>query len=215
MVPSNENGYPDINACSEKIHTFDRFDKPVIITEIAIPDTPSQQAQANWLKSFYSMAFQIPSVKSICYYYTVDDGGLTSGLYPDANSPPRLIYYALGDTIKNMTSAGFVTTGTSGIATIEGYAGDYQLLVNTGDKTANFTVYINEGEAKNMSLNMPLLPTPTPTATSPINTLSPNPAASPSQSATPLIPEFQASTVIILVSILVLSALLIRRKNKS
>ncbi len=203
MVPSDENGYPDVNACSEKIHTFDRFNKPVIITEIAIPDTPSQQTQADWLKSFYSMAFQIPSVKSICYYYTVDDGGLTSGLYPDANSPPRLIYYALGDIIKNLTSNGSVTTGTSGDAMIEGYAGDYQLLVNTGDKVSNFTIHINEGEARNVSLNMSPLPTPTPTTTLPTNTPSPNPTASPSQSVTPLIPEFSASIVIVLVPILV------------
>jgi hypothetical protein len=165
MVSQDANGYANITECVDKIHTFDRFNKPVIITEIAIPDIPSQTTQADWLTSFYSTISQIPSVKGICYYYTVDDGGLTSGLYPNANSQPRLIYYALGDAIKSMTSSGTSIANEQGTLSVEGYAGNYSIKVTYDGKTYEVTTHITEGEAKNVAFTLPAETTPTPTPT--------------------------------------------------
>jgi endo-1,4-beta-xylanase len=167
MVASDENGYPSIIATQEKILSFARFGKPIIITEIAVPEKPSREAQANWLRSFYEMAVEIPAVKGIVWFYVVDDQGggelATAGLFPDANSAPRPIYQTLADVIRERTTTGTSKTDSNGKVVIEGYAGDYQISVEDGVRTTSFSIHVSEGENSSVILSAPTLtPTVTP-----------------------------------------------------
>ena len=195
FVPSDENGYPGIDASQERILSFVRFGKPIIITEIAIPEVPSREAQANWFRSFYTMAFEISAVKGIVWYYVVDDPNFppaaTAGLFPNLDyvpPTPRLIYQALADLIRERTTSGITHSDSNGIVSIEGYAGNYQVAINDNAQDYSLLIHIAEGENRSIIFSVPTAtPTPSPTQTS-------TPTLSPTQTPTP---TFSPTTTII------------------
>jgi hypothetical protein len=199
MVPSDVNGYPSIGASQSKIESFARFNKPILITEIAVPDRPSTKVQSEWLRSFYAMAYEIPSVQGIFWFYTVDDPFmLGAGLFPNENSDPRPIYNALGEIIQERTTDGTTKTDSRGIMRIEGYAGDYQIQVDDGAQRTSFSIHITERKDNSILLVAPtptptVTPVPTPTHTA---TATPKPTATPTQEPTSLPKSTVAPTVL-------------------
>lgn len=145
----DENGYPDIGWASEMLDSYIRFGKPIILSEVGVSDTPSQETQAAWLTAFYAMAFERLQVAGITWLFLDDNDFLPgSGLMPTFDSPPRRAYRALAEVIKNRTTKGTATTDSTGTARIVGYAGDYRIDVRDADRTASFVVHISEGKER-------------------------------------------------------------------
>ncbi len=195
------NGYPSIVPASAMLDSFARFGKPIILSEIGVPDKPSPEAQSEWLGAFYAMAYEKPFVVGITWYFVEDDseGGLGSGagLFPDRSSSPRPVYQALANVIKERTTRGTAKTNSEGMAIIEGYAGDYLLEVSDGTRKASFSIHITERKDGFTSLAAPTM-TPTPTLT-PTHTATPTPestaTATPTQEPTPLLKHTATPTV--------------------
>ena len=142
----DRNGYPAIPAVSSRLDDFARFGKPVFISEMGVTDKPSPQAQADWLRAIYAMAFEKPYLAGVLWYFVVDDPFLPGGgLFPDVASPARPAYQAMADMIAQRTSAAATKTDRQGVVQIEGYAGDYQVEVGEGAVKAGVTVHVSEG----------------------------------------------------------------------
>jgi hypothetical protein len=142
----DRNGYPAISAVSSRLDDFARFGKPVFISEMGVTDKPSPQAQADWLRAIYSMAFEKPFVAGLTWYFVVDDPFLPgAGLFPNAALPARPVYQAMADMIAQRTTAAATTTDSVGVVRVEGYAGDYLVEVGEGAARASFTVHVAEG----------------------------------------------------------------------
>jgi len=142
----DRNGYPAIPAVSSRLNDFARFRKPVFISEMGVPDKPSPQAQADWLRSLYAMAFEKPFVAGLAWYFVVDDPFLPgTGLFPDASSPARPVYQAVADVIGQRTTAAATSADRQGTVRIEGYAGDYLMEVGEGAARASVSVHVAEG----------------------------------------------------------------------
>jgi GH35 family endo-1,4-beta-xylanase len=153
IVP-DVNGYPSIEWASTMLDSFARFGKPIILSEVAVTNVPSPEAQANWLRAFYTMAFEKPFVVGITWYFVDDDPYLPgAGLFPDVDSPPRPVYEALADVIRERTSQGTTKTDSEGRVKIEGYAGDYLIEVGIGARKLR-SCYISQKEKK-ARLNVP------------------------------------------------------------
>ncbi len=142
----DRNGYPAILAVSTRLDDFARFGKPVFISEMGVPDRPSPQAQADWLRASYAMAFEKPYLAGMLWYFVVDDPFLPgAGLFADTTSPGRPAYEAMANVIAQRTSAAATSTDRRGAIRIEGYAGDYRVEVGEGAARADITVHIAEG----------------------------------------------------------------------
>ena len=173
------------------LDSYARFQKPIILSEIGVPDKPSAQAQADWLRAFYAMAFEKPNVVGVTWYFVEDDAFLPGGgLFSNVNLPPRPAYQALADVIRERTTTGTTKADSEGVVRIEGYAGDYRIEVSDGARGATFTIHITERKDGTISL---AAPTPTPTITftptsTPTVTATPKPTstATPTQSPSPL-----------------------------
>ena len=112
-------------------------------------------------RAVYAMAFEKPFVAGITWYIVLDDPWLAgAGLIPGPEWPPRLVYQAIGEVIEERTTTGTVGIDSAGIATIEGYAGDYRLEINDGTRTTVRHVHITEEEDDSVLLQ------PMPAATS-------------------------------------------------
>ena len=143
----DSNGYPIVSQVSARLDDFARFGKPLFISEMGIPATPSPEAQAAWLRAIYGMAFEKSLMAGLVWYFVVDDPFLPgAGLFPDAASPARPTYQALADVIAQRTTAATTATDRKGVVRIEGYAGDYLVEVGGGPAPRSFTIHIAEGQ---------------------------------------------------------------------
>jgi GH35 family endo-1,4-beta-xylanase len=183
----DRNGYPKILSTSARLDQFARFNKPIILSEVGVPDLPSPQTQADWLRNFYTMAFEKPDVAGIAWYFVDDDPFLPgAGLFPSFDSPPRPVYQALADFIQDKTTTGTTRTDANGNARIEGYAGNYQVQASNSERTVSLSIHIAERQdsvfavhinAQSQAAIVQLTPTPLPTPT-------PTPTITPTLTAT-------------------------------
>lgn len=154
------NGYPSIEWASAMLDSYARFGKRVILSEVGVKDVPSQEAQAEWLRTFYAMAFEKQFVLGITWYFVDDDPFLPGGgLFPSIDLPPRPIYDALTQVIQERTTKGVAETNSEGSVKIEGFAGNYLIQANDGLRSASFTIHIAEGEDLSITLTAPLFTT--------------------------------------------------------
>ena len=155
----DEIAYTDIQWASSVLDSYARFGKPVMVSETCVPDKPTLEAQAEWLRKFYAMAFEKPFVVGITWYFIDDDhtqdvpAFFGCGLFPDFDSEPRPIYQALADVIQERTTEGTAKTDADGRVRIVGYAGDYLIEADDGIRKASFSIHINEGKEDHISLS--------------------------------------------------------------
>jgi GH35 family endo-1,4-beta-xylanase len=148
------NGYPSVTWASSMLDSYARYGRPVILSEVGVTETPSPDAQAEWLRAFYSMAFDKTYVHGVTWYFVDDDPFLPgAGLFPTTDSSPRPIYDAMADVIRERTTRGVTHTNTSGVARIDGYAGDYLIKVSDGTVMTSSTVHITDGEVTTLSIS--------------------------------------------------------------
>lgn len=169
----DENGYPDIEWLSERLDAFAEYGVPVMLNEIGVPDTPSQETQAEWMRQVYSLALSKPYVIGAVWLFLVDhlDFLPGAGLYPNLDQPPRLIYKTYAEIIAKHTSQGTAVSDRTESVTFTGFAGDYRIQVTCRDRSLTLTEHISGGETV---LRQVTLPSPTPSP-SPSPTITPSP----------------------------------------
>jgi GH35 family endo-1,4-beta-xylanase len=130
-VPLDGNGYPDVGWTSSRLDAFSVISKPIVLSEVGVPYTPSVEAQSQWLRSLYTLAFNKPYMRGVTWYFAADDPFLPGAGLMNDDFTPRPIYYTLEDLIASWTTAEMVTTNVSGTAMITGYGGEYCASVMT------------------------------------------------------------------------------------
>jgi hypothetical protein len=177
-IDDGGNGRPGLSLASQS-RVLDRyavFGKPIFVRELQAPS--AQYAGSNWwhrswdeatqaefLEKFYTIAFSKPLVKEIAWSYGVIDGEsfITSGGLLDTTGKPKAAYNTLMNLIASWTTSGIGTTNENGELLIRGFAGDCQLQVDAGTRSAAFSIYLAEKKETLISLT---IPAPTPTITS-------------------------------------------------
>ena len=136
----------DMSACYDRYQTMlAPSGKKINGSEFSIPSESlaghigywsipwSQDTQAQYLTTAYTIFFSKPSNMALIWYDTVDPGAwiVYGGLidaagYPTAGQPKKA-YYALQQLISSWTTSGEGITGTDGSLDIRGFGGEYTL----------------------------------------------------------------------------------------
>jgi GH35 family endo-1,4-beta-xylanase len=151
----------DLAHISALLDRLGEYGKLVHITEQSVPSTwdPDwtqygagwrhhhwdEETQAEYVHSFYTLAFSKERVEAITWWCINDDYSFifTGGLL-DKNNQPKPVYFMLRDLIDGWTSSGQLQTDSTGKATIHGYGGEYKLTVNYDGQTWSDAVHIWE-----------------------------------------------------------------------
>ena len=154
----DSSGYPDLAWTSARLDAFGGIGKPVLLSEIGIPQTPSSAAQTQWMKDVYTLAFNKPYVRGVVWLFVVDDPFLPGAGLMNDDYTPRPAFTSLGDLIAAWTSTGNTSTDhTNGAAEISGYAGDYQVSITSPGCSFSATLHIQEGGHLTIPLKSPQL----------------------------------------------------------
>jgi GH35 family endo-1,4-beta-xylanase len=151
-IPLDDSGYPNISWVSDVLDDYSNFNKTVFIFEIAVPDTPNSEAQAEWLWDFYAMAFGKLFVRAIVWYFITDDPFMPGGGLLYDNYKPKPAYEALREFIDRHTTRGKQKTDESGRIYFKGFAGNYNLTISTPTGTITKNIHVYETGSNNITL---------------------------------------------------------------
>lgn len=214
-VPLDGKDYPVIPWVSNRLDQFGKLGKPIILTEVDITTEPSQKAQAEWLREFYTMTFTKSYVKGIAWSFTFDDPFLPKGgLVEYAQNGGHLelkgrqAYYALKNLTSSWLTEGSGTTDAEGNARFRGFAGNYSITVNArGFKPVEAIVHVPEQTESQFQIRMSLeTPSETTLATAVSKT------SMHEQVTSPALSPQQAYAAVIVVSIACVTAFLLKRR---
>jgi endo-1,4-beta-xylanase len=144
----NTDGYvpPGLNlvSLSRLLDRYSVFNKPIFVRELSAPSLhytgstwwhrPWDQAtQAEFLEKFYTIAFSRPLVQEIGWSYGMSDetAYIRGGGLLDASLNPKIAYYKLKDLLTSLTTSGAGQTDADGNFLLQGFAGQYNIIVNT------------------------------------------------------------------------------------
>ena len=151
-VPLDSHDYPDLTWTASRLDTFSTISKPIILSEVGVPYTPSVEAQSQWLYDLYTLAFDKPYMRGVTWYFAADDSFLPGAGLMNDDFTPRPIFYALKNVIASWTTSGTTTTGIDGTAVITGYAGDYRVSMIAPGCSISTSFHIFEREEHTISL---------------------------------------------------------------
>jgi hypothetical protein len=151
---------------SQLIDHYATLGKPIYIKELAAPSTQvngsawwhniwNESTQAEYLTSFYTIAFSKPQVHAISWGWGVLDSDawtISGGLFKDP-STPKASYWALKQLIDSWTTIGQGKTNNRGEYALRGFAGDYVITIRTADGTKN-TRLVHISERSRASINV-------------------------------------------------------------
>ncbi len=141
--------YYDPDHLVQQMDMYSEFNKPLQITEITVPAysylEEDEDIQAKLLEYLYTLWFSHPSIEQIIYWNLVDGyaaftepGNMTGGenvyygglLRFDMSEKPA---YRVLDTLinKKWHTAETVSTDSEGLASFDGFYGDYEITVST------------------------------------------------------------------------------------
>jgi GH35 family endo-1,4-beta-xylanase len=178
-IDSGGSARPGLSLASQSrvLDQYAVFGKPIFVSELSAPSAQypgsnwwhrpwDEATQAEFLEKFYTIAFSKPLVKEIAWSYGIIDGEsfIQSGGLLDTTGKPKVAYNTLKNLIATWTTSGIGTTNENGELLISGFAGDYQLLVDDGTGSTEFSIYL--AEQKNTLLTL-TIPSPAPTITLP------------------------------------------------
>jgi hypothetical protein len=153
----DSNGYPDLAWTSARLDAFSGIGKPVLLSEIGIPQTHTIEAQSQWIRDVYTLAFNKPYVLGVVWLFVIDDPFLPGAGLMNDDYTPRPAFYTLKNLIAAWTSTGSTRADIVGAAEISGYAGDYQVLISSPGCSFSATIHIHEGERLTTTLKSPQL----------------------------------------------------------
>ena len=122
---------------------FAELGKPVHITEFAVPSSFSDdwdsgwwrrkwspEVQADFVERMYTLAFSKPHVHEITYWGITDhEPWVVTGGLMDKSLRPKPVLATLQRLIRSWTTTGETTTDGNGRATIKGFGGRYEVVV--------------------------------------------------------------------------------------
>ncbi len=96
----------DMMAIGKLLDEYQRFGKPVHITELEVRTNPgrggvewhapfSEKIQADWMEWFYTLAYARPQIKAITWWDFAEPAFIRSGAFLDENQRPREIFHRL------------------------------------------------------------------------------------------------------------------------
>ena len=115
-----------------------------------------EELKVEWMKKFYTIAFSKSLIRGITYRTAKDQPYQTAqrGLL-SASYVPRESFYALKKLItEDWTTRLHMRTDANGRVEFRGFAGDYQITVNTEDSKINSTIHVYEGKSNAYNINL-------------------------------------------------------------
>lgn len=154
-VPLDSNGYPELSWVSDLLDNFGAFGKPVFLSEISVPNEPSEEAQAKWLHDVYNMAFDKSFMGGISWHYIVDDPFLPGGGLFENDYTPRMAYQTLQGLLGSWTTNGSGMTDAQGIVRFSGFAGEYNIDISAGGYgTETAMIHIPEQRENSLTITL-------------------------------------------------------------
>ena len=155
-VPRDYNGYPSIPWIASVLDDlFRTFRKPIIISEVSVPKMPSEDAQAEWLRKLYTLAFMKPYMKGVVWYFLVDHSFIPGGGLFNYDYTPRKAFYTLKELLKQWTTKGEGRTDFRGTFRFRGFAGEYNVIVSApGYRTRTLKIYVQEGKGISLTITL-------------------------------------------------------------
>lgn len=155
LIPTDFKGYPMLSSVSPRLDQYGKLGKPIILTEVDVSDIPGEKAQAEWLKTLYTMAFSKPYVKGIAWSFLYDDPFIPGGGILDCEKydnyhvcydvKPKQAYYAVKNLTASWWTEGNGITDAEGRLRFRGFAGDYSITTTAkGFQPLNTTIHVQE-----------------------------------------------------------------------
>ncbi|MBN1161212.1 MAG: endo-1,4-beta-xylanase [Dehalococcoidales bacterium] len=153
----------------ELIDRYSTLGKPIHITELSVPsehagqgywEQPwSEEIQAEYLKTAYTIFFSKPSVENITWMNATDNLYFGSpfiyhGGILDEQFNPKISYYYLKKLIRDWTTSGSGTTDSKGQFSFRGFGGTYEIIVtdNVTGTTTSQLISIEEQKTNEISV---------------------------------------------------------------
>ncbi|MGD6808038.1 MAG: hypothetical protein ACQCN4_14075 [Candidatus Bathyarchaeia archaeon] len=170
--PMNYNVALDLVSISNMIDQYSSYGKPIFYRENQAPSTQveggnwwhgtwNEQTQAEYVKSFYTLAFGKPLMYGAGWStgFADDDsyaaGAINGGLL-NSDLTPKQAYYTLQELISSWTTSASGKTDQSGEFKLRGFAGDYAVSLKTVDgQTMDYTIHINEQKSAAFTITVP------------------------------------------------------------
>jgi len=146
-----------------------RFDKPVHITEFSLPSSYgadwkcgywrapwNESVQAECADYVYTLAFGNPHVHSVTWWdFAADKPAVVTGSLVDKRYEPKPVLERLTQRFREWTTEASAETDPAGAATIEGYAGEYELTLTSPDGArVTRTFHISERETTALTVEV-------------------------------------------------------------
>lgn len=157
-MPLNE-----MSSCYDRYESMlSPYAKKVVGSEFSVPSNApigqtgfwgvpwSEDTQAQYLETAYTIFFSKPSNLGLVWWNTVDPSPFVySGGLIREDGTPKKSYYALQRLIKSWTTSGETVTDGNGILSFRGFGGNYELeIVNPDDGASMFTqVHLSEQDS--------------------------------------------------------------------
>lgn len=143
-----------------------RFNLPLQVTEVTIPaysdSEEDEELQARIIENLYSIWFSHPAVEAVTYWNLVDgyaafapQGDMSNGenyYYGGLirfDFTPKPAYYMLKDLFKRRWhTEGSTKTDDSGRASIRGFKGDYEIILEKDNYSLDYTCTLEGGNIK-------------------------------------------------------------------
>ena len=170
---TNTDGYHNLGlnlvSVSDLLDQYSTSGKPIYIKELSapssqVPGSPwwhqpwDEETQAEYLESFYTIAFSKPLVQDITWAWGVsdEDAFIVDGGLLDSNLKPKPVYFALKRLIDSWTSTGEGIVNAEGEYSFSGFAGDYDVNVSTPDGYSfKTTIHVTEQKSNQITIQSP------------------------------------------------------------
>lgn len=142
---------------------YQRFDKPLQISEITIPTLPNndigRKQQATLTKNFYRLWFSHPAVEAIVWWNSVDGTAVKGedkwgGGFVNNDFTPKPAYDVLNNLINKEWKTNISTTVESDKYAFRGFYGDYTIRIKQGKKVTEKKVSFSKNGNKETTVSL-------------------------------------------------------------
>ncbi|MGI6279577.1 MAG: endo-1,4-beta-xylanase [Acutalibacteraceae bacterium] len=166
---SNSENYKNVfcaDRLADVLKTYGSLGKEVVISEISIVSSDSEELQAQAAELLYRVAFAEPSVSGV-FWWNLDDNGILTVKNRDVmgenlpsaglvrNGVEKQSYKTLKNLIKNeWNTSGDVKTETGKTITFNGFYGIYEVEISAENFTKTFEVDLSKHSEKSKVITL-------------------------------------------------------------
>lgn len=170
----NTDGYQapvmDLASVSNLLNQYAAFGKPIYIKELSAPSSQvagspwwhqhwDEQAQAEYVEKFYTIAFSKPTVQAITWSWGIsdEDAFIIDGGLLGPSLKPKPAYFTLKRLIESWATSGSGVTDSNGEYNLKGFAGNYDVTVRTPEgKKLRTTIHVSEQKTNGLIIEFPV-----------------------------------------------------------